>query len=74
MAGVNHWMHDLYPNMGFISTRGNSIPEAEDQNTLVDDQDLAESKQVHHDPVISKKMFITIGIIIAIVLLLSVKF
>jgi hypothetical protein len=73
MAGVNHWMHDLYPNMGYLSTRGQSIPEAEDQNTLVDDQDLAESKQVNHNPVMSKKMLITMIVIAAIVLLFSVK-
>jgi hypothetical protein len=71
MAGLNHFIADLYPNQGFTNSRYLSIPEAEDQNTLVDNQELAEEKQVKHDPVQSKSILWAVLIFVAVMVLLS---
>lgn len=70
---LNFGMADLYPNMGFYTTRSITVPEAEDQNTLVDDQKLAEQTQVSHNPASSKAILISIAVFIGIMALLAWK-
>lgn len=68
--GLHHFMSDLYP--GQMGTRDLSLAEPEDQNTLVDDQKLANQAQVtKHDPVKSKKIWLSIVAALAVVILLS---
>lgn len=70
--GMHHYMSDIYP--GQFGTRDLSLAEAEDQNTLVDDQKLAEKAQVtSHDPGKSKKIWLSIAAALAVVFLLSRK-
>lgn len=70
--GMHHFMSDIYP--GQFNTRDLALPEAEDQNTLVDDQKLAEKAQVNnHNPATSKKIWLSIAAALAVVFLLSRK-
>lgn len=72
--GLNHFMGDLYPNMGFSNSRYLSIPEADDQHTLVDNEEQAKEHQVKHSPADSKKILLAIGLFLLVFVLLSVKF
>lgn len=70
---MNFGMADIYPNLGFYTTRSLTVPEAEDQNTLVDDQKLAEAQKVTHNPASSKSILISIAIFIVVMVLLAWK-
>jgi len=64
--GLNHYMADLYPNMGFNSTSFITVAEAEDQVSLVDDQKTAVDMKVTHDPIVSRNIWVSVGIVFAI--------
>lgn len=72
-GALNFGMADLYPNMGFYNTRSLTVPEAEDQNTLVDDQKLAESAQVTHNPASTKAILISIAVFLVVMVMLAWK-
>lgn len=68
MAGeMNHFMKDLYPNMGFQNTTYTTIPEAEDQQALVDDQKIAEESAKQKNSGGHKN--IMLGIILLIIIM-----
>jgi hypothetical protein len=76
MAGygeLSFGLADLYPNMGFMTTRDLSLPEPDDQKTLVDDQALAEKHDTTQDPMTSKGMWIGLSILVAIMVIFSIK-
>ncbi|MGQ7864079.1 hypothetical protein [Bacillus sp. WC2502] len=62
---------DLYPGQGFETTKGLTIPEAEDQNTLVDDEETAQQAQSKVNPVTNRGMLITIAIFVFVIFLFS---
>ena len=64
---------DLYPNMGFMTTRSATVPEAEDQNTLVDDEDAAKEVDVKQNPITYKQILLGFGIIFLFVFLFSAR-
>ncbi|MFE2710183.1 hypothetical protein [Streptomyces mirabilis] len=64
---------DLYPNMGFMSTRTSTVPEAEDQMSLVDDEDTAKEHDVKQDPITSKQILLGFGIVFLVVFLFSAR-
>ncbi|HDR7311501.1 TPA: hypothetical protein QCX08_004009 [Bacillus cytotoxicus] len=72
MAGeLSHFMKDLYPNMGFQNTTYTTIPEAEDQNALVDDQKVAEESQKADNKAGHKNIMLGIVLILIIMFLLG---
>lgn len=73
MGGLYFSMADVYPNMGFGTTRLLTVPEAEDQNSLVDNQEAAEQAQVRHNPASSKSILFSIMIIVLVMVLLGWK-
>ncbi len=64
---------DLYPNLGFLSTRSATVPEPEDQMSLVDDEDTAKEHDVKQDPVTSKQILLGFGIVFLVVFLFSAR-
>ena len=69
MAGeLAFHLKDVYPDMGFMTTSLMAAPEAEDQNALVDDGDIAAKKDVKQDPKSSKAIWIGVVAILAIVI------
>ncbi|MGG1343876.1 hypothetical protein ABE244_25630 [Bacillus toyonensis] len=68
---MNHFMNDLYPNMGYMNTGFQTIAEAEDQKSLVDDQKLATDIKVKQDPVKSGHIYKSVLIVLAIALALG---
>jgi len=71
--GLNFGMADLYPNMGFTTTRSLTVPEADDQHSLVDHGEKAEEAQPKHNPATSKAILIGVGVFIAAMVLLAWK-
>lgn len=68
MAGeLSHYMKDLYPNMGFENTTYLSIPEAEDQQAMVDDQKVAEETAKSSNKAGHKN--ILLGIILLVIIM-----
>lgn len=72
--GLYFSQSDLYPSYGGVSTRMLSVPEAEDQNTLVDDEDLAKANPVNVAPATSKSIWISVAVVFAVIILLNIKF
>ena len=62
---------DMYPNMGFMTTRLETVAEADDQHALVDNQELAEQTQVKHDPASHKTIWFAVAGIVAVVVLVG---
>jgi hypothetical protein len=50
-----------------------SIPEAEDQNTLVDDEELAKANPVNVNPATSKSIWVSVAVVFAVIILLNIK-
>lgn len=68
VGALNFSMADLYPGMaGYYGTRQTTIPEASDQQALVDNEDAAKENSVHTTP--TQHRNILIGIIVAVVAL-----
>lgn len=67
------YMSDLYPGMSFGTTRDESVPETEDQKVLLDDPAAGDKVIKEVDPKKHKKIFGTIIIMIAIIMVLSAK-
>lgn len=68
MPALNFAMADLYPGMaGTYGTRQTTIPEATDQQALVDNEEAAKDMSVHTTPTQHRNIFI--GILAAVVLL-----
>ncbi|KYC77729.1 hypothetical protein B4092_4704 [Bacillus licheniformis] len=64
---------DLYPNLGFMSTRTATLPEVEDQHALVDDEDMAKEVDVKQNPITYKQILLGFGIIFLFVFLFSAR-
>lgn len=64
---------DAYPTMGGIDTRTQTVPEAEDQNTLVDDEDLAQANPVQVTQTSNRVMWSSIAAVVIIIFLLNVR-
>ncbi|WP_434785682.1 hypothetical protein [Bacillus velezensis] len=64
---------DLYPNTGFLTTKGSTVPEAADQNAMVDDTDMAEKADTRQNPVTSKQILLGFAIIFFTVFLFSAR-
>ncbi|MDA2733461.1 hypothetical protein PDR34_27430 [Bacillus cereus] len=72
MAGeMSHYMKDLYPNMGFQNTTYQTIPEAEDQQALVDDQKIAEETGKMENKAGHKNIMLGIVLILIIMFVLG---
>lgn len=74
MSALNFSMADFYPTYGGISTRTQTVPEAEDQNTLVDDEELAKANPVSVTSASHKNVWVSIAVVFAIIILLNMKF
>ncbi|PED82316.1 hypothetical protein CON65_12595 [Bacillus pseudomycoides] len=66
-------MRDAYNNMGHTTTRAMTIPDAEDQATMVDDQELAEQAQtqVTQKPGQGKNIMLGLALIFIIMFVLG---
>lgn len=74
MAELTFYMKDLYGSgSGYMDSRTQTVPEEDDQNALVDDQTLAAKNPVMHDPSVSRNILIGIVIMVAIIILFSLK-
>lgn len=73
MGELSFSMSDLYPAMAFATTRMQTIPEAEDQNTLVDDQEAAEQTDVQQNPQQRKNIVLSLIIFVIVIILLGWK-
>lgn len=65
---------DLYPNMSPFSTRSRSIPEPEDQLSLVDNEELAQRVPSTVSDKTNFSIWTSIFIVIAIAFVLSMRF
>lgn len=71
--GLYFSQSDLYPSFAGVSTRMLSVPEAEDQNTLVDDEELAKANPVNVNPATSKSIWISVAAVFCIIVCLNIK-
>ncbi|AGT13372.1 hypothetical protein O144_gp13 [Bacillus phage Wip1] len=72
MAGeLSHFKKDLYPNLGFENTSYLSIPEAEDQQAMVDDQKVAEETARTSNKAGHKNIMLGIVLLIIIMFVLG---
>lgn len=70
---LNFGLSDLYPGSGFVTTRDLTIPEAADQNTMVDDQKLADQATAKQDPSATRNILIAFGVLGLLIVLTSWK-
>ena len=47
---ADFYMGDLYPNLAYFSTRADTIPEAADQTSLVDQQEASQKNPIDVSP------------------------
>ena len=47
---ADYYMGDLYPNLAYFSTRADTIPEAADQTSLVDQQETSQKNPIDVSP------------------------
>jgi hypothetical protein len=65
-------MSDVYPGMyGHYDTRATTIPEAEDQQALVDDDEAARENSVHTSPAQHRNIFVSIIVVFIFMFLVS---
>lgn len=71
---MNFGLADAYPGMGFWTTRQQTVPEAEDQMALVDDEDLAhDNPDLHKTNLTRRSLWFSVAAILGLVFLLSMK-
>lgn len=71
--GLYFSQSDVYPSFAGVSTRMLSVPEAEDQNTLVDDEELAKANPVTVSPATNKSIWVSVAVVFAVIVLLNIK-
>lgn len=75
MAGVgamNFGLADLYgPGYGFYRTNQQSIPEADDQEALIDESEKIKDNPHNVDPKQQKSIFVAVGVVLMLVVFLS---
>jgi hypothetical protein len=70
--GISYSMADLYPGMsGYYTTRTTTVPEAEDQTALVDDEELAKETSIHTTPQKHRNIFLSIITVIVVMFVFS---
>jgi|1185.fasta_scaffold1230396_1 hypothetical protein len=68
------YMGDLYPNLGYMTTRANTIPEPQDQVVFTQrNQDQAMNNPLGVDNHAMRKHYWALLIIVATILLLGVR-
>lgn len=70
---LSYHLSDLYPGMSFGTTRTESVPETDDQKVLLDDPAAGEKVIKEVDPKKHSRMFGTLLIVVALIVLLSKK-
>ena len=70
MGAINYPMSDIYG--GFAGTTEQTIPEAEDQNALVDDQKASDTTHVTTSN--KNKIYLAIALILIIVAVIGGRF
>lgn len=70
MGAINYPMSDIYG--GFAGTTEQTIPEAEDQNALVDDQKATDT--THTTTANKNKIYLAIALILIIVAVIGGRF
>lgn len=71
MPALNFYARDIY-GTGYADTRNQTVPEADDQMALVDDEELAVKNPVNQDPAIPRNMLIGIIVMIVVIFAFSV--
>ncbi|QWG70200.1 hypothetical protein EXW32_27820 (plasmid) [Bacillus mycoides] len=72
MAGeLSHFKKDLYPNLGYENTSFLTIPEAEDQQAMVDDQKVAEETAKSSNKAGHKNILLGIVLLVIIMFVLG---
>jgi len=69
LAGLNHFYHDMYLDMGFNSTSNITIAETNDQVALVDGEEIKTDVKPNSDPVTGTKIWKSIGLFIIFIIL-----
>lgn len=69
---MNYGLADLYgTNYGFYQTRQQSIPEADDQEALIDESETIKDNPHNVDPKKQKSIFVSVAVILALIVFLS---
>ena len=71
---ADYYMGDLYPNLAYFSTRADTIPEAADQNSLVDQQDKAAKNPLDISPETNRSIWWSVGFVFVLIVLLGIRF
>lgn len=73
MPALNYGYSDMYPSMGGLSTRIQTVPEAEDQNTLVDDEELAQQNPAQVTNASNKSMMLSVLAVVVVIFVLNIR-
>lgn len=76
MAGEMHFgLADIYGHsMGFYRTNQQTIAEADDQDALIDEPELTTKNPHNVDPKQHKQILISVGVVLVLIFLFSVRF
>jgi len=67
---MEFYLNDLYPNMGFVNTRTETIPEADDRKALAENEQA--SIQAKNNPKEKKNIFLALALFLIITVVLGV--
>jgi hypothetical protein len=71
---ADYYMGDLYPNLAYFSTRAETIPEAADQTTLVDQQETSQKNPINISPETNRSIWWSVGFVFVLIILLGIRF
>lgn len=71
---ADFYMGDLYPNLAYFSTRAETIPEAADQTSLIDDPAKAAANPLDVAPDTSRSIMFSVVCIFLIIVVLGIRF
>lgn len=67
---MDFYFNDMYPNQGFLNTRAQTIPEAEDREVLAENKKSAVKAKTN--PADKKNIFLALALFVIIAFVLGV--
>jgi hypothetical protein len=74
---ADYYMGDLYPNLSYFSTKASTIPEPQDQTSLVDNPDKntgPTQNPIDVSPGKHSNILFSVGAIFLVIVLLGMRF
>lgn len=68
---MDFYFNDLYPNMGYLNTRMETIPEPDDKQALAENKEATDKAKVN--PKQKNHIFLALGLFLIVTVILGVS-